>query len=151
MHDYSSALKTYDAIVARYKDDPLVLRSLQAEALIYQNKTSQPQEAIATDLKLADTFNGKEGLAALLQAEKLARYTVGDWKLSIAINQRIIDGYSDDGEAAKALYANASIYDTNLKDRGQALKLYQQFVSRYPGHDLATQAQQRIKALQQQK
>ncbi len=150
MHDYSSALKTYDAIVARYKDDPLVLRSLQAEALIYQNKTSQPQEAIATYLKLADTFSGKDGLAALLQAEKLARYSVGDWQLSIAINQRVIDGYPDDGEAAKALYANASIYDTNLKDRDQALKLYQQFVSRYPGHDLATQAQQRIKALQQQ-
>ena len=150
MHDYSNALKTYDAIVARYKDEPLVRRSLQAEATIYQNKTNQPLEAIAAYRKLANTFKGKEGLAALLQAEKLARYTVGDWKLSIEINRHIVNTYPDDPEAAKAMYANASIYDEKLKDRVQALNLYQQFVAHYPSHDLAGQARQRIKALQQQ-
>jgi tetratricopeptide (TPR) repeat protein len=150
MHDYSNAVKAYDAIVARYRDDPVVLRSLQAQALIYQNKTNQPLEAIAAYKKLADLFKGKDGLAALLQAEKLAQYTVADWKLSIDINERIINSYPDSEEAPKALYANAAIYDGKLKDSEQALKLYQLFVEHYPGHSLAGQARQRIKALQPQ-
>lgn len=151
MRDYSNAIKTYDAIVTRYKDDPLVLRSLQALAHIYQDKTSQPLEAIAAYRKLADIFKGKDGLAALLQAEKLAQYTVSDWKLSIDINQSIINGYPDSDQAPRALYANAGIYEEKLKDREQALSLYQLFVSHYPGHDLAGQAKQHINALQQQK
>ena len=150
MHDYSNAVKTYDAIVARYKDDPVVLRSLQAQALIYQNKTNQPLEAIAAYKKLANIFKGKEGLTALLQAEKLAQFTVGDWKLSIDINERIINSYPDSDEAPKALFANAGTYEEKLKDREQALKLYQLFVEHYPGHSLAGQAKQHISALQQQ-
>ena len=150
MHDYSKAVKTYDEIVARYKNDPVVLRSLQAQALIYQNKTNQPLEAITAYKKLADIFKGKEGLDALQQAEKLAQFTVGDWKLSIDINERIINSYPDSDDAPKALFANAGIYETRLKDREQALKLYQLFVEHYPGHNLASQAKQRISALQPQ-
>ena len=149
MHDYSNALKTYDAIVARYQDDPVVLRSLQAQAQIYQNKTNQPKEAIAAYKKLADIFQGKDGLDALLQAEKLAQYTLSDWKLSIDINERIINSYPDSDEAPKALFANAGIYENKLKNRDQALKLYQLFMEHYPGHSLAGQAKQRISALQQ--
>ena len=151
MHNYSNAIKTYDAIIARYNNDPVVLRSLQAQALIYQNKTSQPLEAIADYRKLEELFKGKEGLAALLDAEQLARYTVSDWKLAIDINHRIINDYPDSKEAPKALFANAGIYEEKLKDKDQALKLYQLFLSHYPGDDLAVQAKQRISALQQKK
>jgi hypothetical protein len=44
----------------------MVLRSLKAQALIYQNQTSQPLETVATYRKMAGIFKGKEGLAALL-------------------------------------------------------------------------------------
>jgi outer membrane protein assembly factor BamD (BamD/ComL family) len=40
MSDYPNAIKIYEAIVTRYKNDPVVLRALQAQARIYQNKTS---------------------------------------------------------------------------------------------------------------
>lgn len=151
MRDYNNAIKTYNAIVARYKNDSVVLRSLQALARIYQDKTRQPLEAIATYRKLADIYKDKDGLAALLQAEKLARYTVSDWKLAIEINRSIVNGYPQDDEAVKALYANATLYEEKLKDREQAMKLYHEVVGTYPAHSLAKDAQRRIAALEQKK
>lgn len=148
MHDYTNATKTYDAIVARYKDDPVVLRGLQAQALIYQDKTSQPMQAIASYRKLDEIFKGKEGLEALLKAEKLALYTVRDWKLSIEINERIIAAHPDHDEAVKALFNNAQIHEERLKDREEAIKLYEDLIDRHPKHTLASDAGQRIKSLE---
>jgi len=149
MRDYTNAVKTYDTIAALYKDDPVVLRGLQAQARIYQDKTNQPMQAVTTYRKLADTFKGKEGLEALLNAEKLALNTVRDWKLSIEINERIRAAYPDNDEAVKALYANAGIYEDNLKDREQAIKLYQELIDRYPNHNLAAEAKRRSNSLEQ--
>jgi len=151
MSEYTNAIKTYDAIVARYKDNPVVLRGLQAQARIYQDKTSQPMQAIASYRKLADTFKGKEGLEALLKAEKLARYTVRDWKLSIEINERIIAAYPDNEEAVLALFNNAEINEGKLNDREQAIKLYQELIDRHTRHNLAPEAKQRINTLTQKK
>lgn len=150
MRDYSNAIKTYDAIIARYKNDSVVLRSLQSLARIYQSKTNQPLEAIAAYRKLADIFKDKDGLAALVQAEKLARYTVSDWKLSIEINRSIVNGYPKNDEAVQALYDNAGLYEEKLKDREQALKLYQEVLHTYPDHKLARDAKRHIVTLKQQ-
>lgn len=151
MRDYNKAIKTYNAIVARYNNDSVVLRSLQALAQIYQSKTNQPLEAIAAYRKLADIFKDKDGLAALVQAEKLARYTVSDWKLSIEINRSIVNGYPKADEAVQALYDNAGLYEEKLKDREQALKLYQEVLHTYPDHKLAKDAKRHIVTLKQQK
>lgn len=151
MHDYVNATKTYDAIVARYKDDPVVLRGLQAQALIYQDKTSQPLQAIASYRKLDEIFKGKEGLQALLKAEKLALYTARDWKLSIEINERIIAAYPDNDDAVKALFNNAQIHEEKLKDRDEAIKLYQELIDQHPKHDLASDARKRVKSLEEKK
>ncbi|HEX7455683.1 MAG TPA: hypothetical protein VF296_06535, partial [Gallionella sp.] len=70
------------AIATRYKNDAVVLRGLQALARIYQDKTNQPMQAIATYRKLDDTFRGHDGMDALSKAEKLAFYTLKDWNLS---------------------------------------------------------------------
>ena len=151
MHEYPNAIKIYDAIVARYKDNPVVLRGLKAQALIYQDKTNQPMQAIASYRKLADTFKGKDGLDALLTSEKLARFTVRDWKLSIEINENIIAAYPDNDEAVKALYSNAEIHEDKLSDREQAIKLYKELIERYPKHSIADEAKQRVKSLEQKK
>jgi tetratricopeptide (TPR) repeat protein len=151
IRDYKNATRTYDAIVARYKDDPVVLRGLQAQALIYRDKTGQPKEAIASYRKLAETFKGKEGLDALLSAERLARNTIKDWELSIEINELIIAAYPDNDEAVKALFNNAEIHEDQLKNREQAIDLYKELIDRHPKHDLASDAKRRISSLEQKK
>ena len=151
MREYANSIKTYDAIVARYKDKPVVLRGLQAQALIYQDKTNQPMQAIATYRMLARIFKGKEGLEALLMAERLALHTVRDWKLSIEINELIIVAYPDNDEAVKSLYAIAEIHEDRLKDREQAARLYKQLIDRHPKHRLADEAKQRLKSLEPKK
>lgn len=150
MRDYTNAIKTYDAIAARYKNDAVVLRGLQALARIYQDKTNQPVQAIATYRKLDDTFRGHDGMDALSKAEKLAFYTLKDWNLSIEINDRIIS-YPDYDEAVVALYANAVICEDNLKEYGRAIKLYQELINRFPRHELSTDAKRRSSALEQKR
>lgn len=151
MRDYANAIKTYDAIVARYKDKPVVLRGLQAQARIFQDKTGQPTLAIASYRKLADTFKGKEGTEALVMAEKLARNVVRDWKMSVELNELIIAASPGSEEALRALFANAETYEDRLKDREQAIKLYQELANRFPKHDLADVAKKRIRSLEQKK
>lgn len=148
MNDHANAIKTYDAIVARYGNDPVVMRGLQAQARIYQDKTGQPAQAIVAWRKLAELFKGPEGLDALLKAERLAYFIVRDWKLAIEINDLIIAGYPTDGEAANALYANAGIHEDKLKDKEQGIKLYRLYLEKHPNHALAGDAKRRIDMLE---
>ena len=151
MRNYANAIKTYDTLVARYKTDPVVLRGLQALARIYQDKTHQPVQAIETYRKLAEIFKGKEGLEALTKAEKLAFYTLKDWNLSIDINDRIIALFPNNDEAAVAMYANAGIFEENLKQPEMAIKLYHELINSYPRHELSKEAKRRSDALEKKK
>lgn len=151
MRNYANAINTYDTLVARYKTDPVVLRGLQALARIYQDKTHQPVLAIETYRKLAELFKDKDGLEALIKAEKLAFYTVKDWNLSIDINDRIIAMFPNNDESAVAMYANAGIFEEKLKQPEIAIKLYHELIYRYPRHELSKEAKRRSDALENKK
>ncbi len=147
MRDYPNAIRTYEAAVARYKNEPIVLRSLRAMANIQQNKTNQSARAIESYLKIADIFKGPEGLEALLAAERIASFNMRDWKTAIDINNRITAFAPQHEEAIKAQFNNASITEDELKDKEAAKKLYEEFVAKYPNHSLARDAKRRIEAI----
>ncbi len=147
LQDYPNAIKTYEAIVAHYRDVPLVLRALHAMANIQQNKTNQPARAIDSYLKIADLAKGADGLQALLAAERLAMLTTEDWRTAIDINNRIVAFAPQDDEAIKAQFNNADITENKLKDKEAARKLYSDFVSKYPNHELSRNANRRIESL----
>lgn len=147
MRDYPNALKTFDAIVQRYQTGRVVLDSLRAMANIQQNRVNRPADAVGTLLRLADTFKGADGMEALLAAARIANFTLRDWKLAIQINERIIALYGGSDEAIKAEYNTADLTENKLNDKAAALKAYQSFVDKHPGHALAREASRRIEAL----
>jgi tetratricopeptide (TPR) repeat protein len=147
LHDYPNALKTYEAVVARYKSEPIVLRALHSMANIQLNKSNQPAQAIASYLKIADIFKGKDGMDALLNAEQITLFTTRDWKKAIDINQRIIAFAPQSGEAIQARFNNADITENKLGTPEAARKLYAEFVAQFPNHSLSKDAKRRIDAL----
>jgi len=148
MRDYPNAIKTYKAIIARYNDDPVVLRGMFVLEKIYETKTHQLDQAIDTYLKLSEVFEtGKEGMKALLAAERLAVNSVRNWEVAIGINKRIMLRAPNTEDAVKALYANANITDKKLGDKNKAKVMYQDFIKTYPKHSLSKDAQKRITAL----
>jgi TolA-binding protein len=147
MRDYPNALKTYDTIVARYKDDPIVLRALLAMASIQQNKSNQPAQAITSHLKIADIFKTPEGLEALLAAARIANFTTRDWKVAIDINSRIMAFSPQHEEAIKAQFNTADITESKLNDKESAKKQYEEFVAKHPGHSLSKDANRRIESI----
>lgn len=147
MSDYPNALKTYDTIVTRYKDDPIVLRALRAMASIQQNKSNQPAQAITSHLKIADIFKGAEGLEALLAAARIANFTTRDWKVAIDINNRIMAFAPQHEEAVKAQFNIADITENKLNDKESAKKQYEEFVAKYSGHSLSKDANRRIESI----
>ena len=147
MRDYPKALKTYDTIVKKYKDEPIVLRALRAMANIQQNKSSQPAQAIESNIKIAEIFKGADGLEALLVAERIANFTTRDWKVAIDINNRIITLSPQHEEAVKAQFNNADITENKLNDKESSKKMYEDFVAKYPGHSLAKDANRRLEAI----
>jgi tetratricopeptide (TPR) repeat protein len=147
MHNYPLAIKTYETVVALYKDEPIVLRALRSMASIRQNKTHQPALAIGSHLKIADIFKGPEGMEALLSAERIAFFTTRDWKKSMEINQRIIAFAPQTGEAIKAQFNNADITESKLGDKETASKLYVEFITQFPNHGLSKEAKRHIDAI----
>jgi len=85
--------------VARYKMTRCAARLAGAGAHLSGNKTSQPMQAIAVLRKLDEIFQGKDGLQALLKAEKTGPVHGQGLEVSIEINERIIAAYPDHDDA----------------------------------------------------
>lgn len=151
LRDYGNAIATYESIAARYKNDAVVLRSLQSLARLYQDKTHQLARALATYLRVYDIFKGREGLAALVKAQKIAVSNLNDWNQAIEINELIMRAYPDSDEAVTALYGNGVIYEENKKEIEHATRLYQDLINRYPQHELSKESRRRISALTQKR
>ncbi len=147
MQDYPNSIKTSEAIVAKYKNDTIVLNALRSMASIQQNKINQPAEAIESHLKIAELFKGDEGMEALLAAERLALFTTRDWAKAIDINHRIMALAPQHEEAFKAEFKNAEITEEKLGDKEAAKGLYAAFLDAHPDHDLSKEAARRIEAI----
>lgn len=147
MQDYPNAIKTNEAIVARYSNDPVVLRALRSMAAIQQHKTKQPAQAVESYLKIAELFKDEAGMEALLAAERLALFTTRDWAKAIDINHRIMALSPQHEEAIKAEFKNAEITEEKLGDKAAARSLYSEFMTHYPDHSLSKDAAKRIEAI----
>jgi len=51
----------------------------------------------------------------------------------------------------KACSTTPQIHEEKLKDRDEAIKLYQELIDQHPKHDLASDARKRVKSLEEKK
>jgi len=69
-------------------------------------------------------------------------------KRAIAYFDQYMSKYPDDKNTPVCLFTKALTYDTALGDKASAVAAYQEFISRYPEHEFADDAQNALLLLQ---
>lgn len=65
----------------------------------------------------------------------------GNYLESIKQFNRLMKDYPNYSKVPEALFTTAFIYENNLNDLGRAKTLYEEFLKRYPKHELAVSVQ----------
>jgi tetratricopeptide (TPR) repeat protein len=112
---------------------------------IYNDKTNR------IDTKVANDFINIAEIHALLMPEsaKSAEYlhdagrTAGymrSFPKAIDLYSWVVEKYPNNEQTANSTFMLGYTYDNDMKDYGEARKYYEQFLSKYPSHDLAASA-----------
>ncbi len=112
---------------------------------IYSDKTNR------IDTKVANDFINIAEIHALLmpKSPKSAEYlhdagrTAGymrSFPKAIDLYSWVVDKYPNNEQTANSTFMLGYTYDNDMKDYGEARKYYEQFLSKYPEHDLAASA-----------
>ncbi|HKJ69925.1 MAG TPA: tetratricopeptide repeat protein [bacterium] len=72
----------------------------------------------------------------------------GDFSQAVPLLRRIHTNYPETWYGAKSLFALGWVYENRLMNLDSALAVYRQFQQRYPDHNLATEANSKLKSLQ---
>ena len=92
-------------------------------------------------LVYADTYKDDTSSANyLFKAADLAN-GLNRPKESIAIFERLRTSFPDYRKASSALFMQAFIYETSIKDKEKAKEKYKEFIQKYPEHKLTASAQ----------
>lgn len=102
--------------------DTALANSYVAKCLEFAQKL--PQDTMASDF----LFKAGDVMRGLKQYDQ-----------SFATFERIEKDYSGTKRAADALFMRAFIYENELQDKVKATSLYQQFLEKYPNHELRGQ------------
>jgi tetratricopeptide (TPR) repeat protein len=113
------------------------------ELLVYQNKL---EEAV----KKLDEFKSETSPGILddvywLEANLLMKQ--GKFVESLSKLQKILDEFRDDILADDAYFLQGDIYEHQLKDKDKAMKIYREFLNKYPGSVYAAEARKRYRVL----
>ena len=112
---------------------------------IYSDKTNR------IDTKVANDFINIAEIHALLmpKSEKSAEFlhdagrTAGymrSFPKAIDLYSWVVEKYPNNEQTANSTFMLGYTYDNDMKDYGEARKYYEQFLSKYPDHDLAESA-----------
>lgn len=114
------------------------------DLLLFQNKLDEANAQISSMLKKYDKHTLADELL-WLQSKILVREN----KINEAIDnlEQIVKLYPLDILGDDALYEAAKLTDERKKDTVESLKLYQQFLTTYPGSIYAAEARKRIRQL----
>ncbi|MBL0741766.1 tetratricopeptide repeat protein [Chryseolinea lacunae] len=121
------------------------------ELLLYQNKTNDALKKIEY-LKQGTSasgvsFSNQTILDDVYWLEANIRMQRGEFDLSLALLQKIIDDYGDDILADDAYFLQGEIYERQLKNKDKAMEIYRDFLSKYPGSVFAAEARKRYRLL----
>lgn len=82
----------------------------------------------------------------LYKAGEVAR-SINDFSRALSSWEKIYTDYTSFKKAPQALFLQGFIYENDYKDLDKAKKVYKQFLSKYPKHDLADDVQFSLKHL----
>ena len=138
---------TVDAVTLKKEIDDL-------EAFFKGNSNKPLNKAKATQFidkskQYVASFPDEEmSPAFLFRAGEVAR-AIKDYQASILMMDQVYNKYPDHEKAPSALFLKAFTYEENLNDTESAKKYYNEFLQRFPEHDLAKQVEQLLGVIDQ--
>ncbi len=139
----SLSLLISDNIGADSSEDELTMYS-HADLLSYQNKndlallTLDSLQTLYPDHSLIDDVWYKE--AQIYDVKR-------NFALEDSLLKKIVEKYSDGVLADDALFDRAELYERKLNDKSQAMQLYQDLLTKYPGSLYCVEARKRYRSL----
>lgn len=128
-------LDTSDYLLKKYAD---------IELLLFQNKK---QEALDSLNFMYENYKGSNLTDEILWLLSSIYLEKGEFQRSIELLNIIVDEYGEDIFGDDAFFRIAEIYDYHLDNIEKSKKLYQEFLSRYPGSFYAAEARKRFRTL----
>jgi len=144
--DYAGAVQSLNKIVKLFPKDKMALEALQTMADLQAGKLKDPHAAVLSLRKLAKMFpdHEKEAIEALKDAAKIARKKLKDNELYTQILRQVVQDFSKNEAAPKALYDLADFTEKKLNKPKEAQDYYLQLIRQYPTHKLAEKARKRL-------
>lgn len=124
-------------------DQPLLMFA-RADLYYFQNKTARA-------LELLDSINLVYPRHALNDEILYKRAEIflkkRDYAQSVSYLEQLLKEHGSDILGDNALFLLATITEKNLGDKQKAMKLYEEFIEKYPGSFFLTEARKRFRAL----
>ena len=120
------------------------------ELLLYQNKIdsaltkmNQLKQGISDSL----VFSNQTILDDVYWLEANIRMKRGEFPEAIDLLEKIRAEYPDDVLSDDAYFLQGEIHERQLKDKGKAMEIYREFLTKYPGSVFAAEARKRFRTL----
>ena len=151
---WSEAQKIYDEIETQYQDTATALQIPLLKAAHFQEVG---QKDVAQNIlegaiaKYQTVMEASSNVATSQYAQRLqnaALAETGDWKGILKNFDRNMSQEKSEVKKGEWLFLKAVVIENRLKDSAQAISLYHDFLTQYPGHPLSKLAKSRIEVLQ---
>ncbi len=114
------------------------------ELLLFQNRK---EEALDSLTAMLTKYPGHSLTDEILYLQAKIELEIGRFKPAIEKLKALLASYDRDILGDDAFFKLATIYDRHLKDKEQAMKLYQEFLISYPGSIYVAEARKRFRLL----
>ena len=105
------------------------------------------KQLISMYTDFADRFPNDTSASKYLFSASRLYVSLENYQQSITLLDKIINNYPKTKIAPDCMFMKAYIYDDKIKDYKSALKFYNEFINKYPTHDLVSAAKASIGSL----
>jgi TolA-binding protein len=131
----NTQLDTADAAMKEFADIDL---------LIFQNQKNEAYQDLE-EMKAA--YPDHPLIDEILYKQAELKMEMGEFDVSIALLNKIVDEYGEDILGDDALFLIGLIYHDQLNEKEKAMEIYQNFLKQYPGSSKAAEARKRFRTL----
>jgi len=134
-------------IMKKIAANPVDMSTMLADlgSRIYSDKTNRIDSKVANDfINIAEIHallmpKSAKSAEFLHDAGRTAGY-MRSFPKAIDLYSWVVEKYPNNEQTANSTFMLGYTYDNDMKDYGEARKYYEQFLSKYPSHDLAASA-----------
>jgi TolA-binding protein len=116
----------------------------KTELLLYQNKTAEALQLLDS---MKTAYSDHPIVDEILWLEATIERRQGNFEEALALLRDIEENYDQDILGDDAYFLIGEIYERDLKDYENAMTVYREFLTRYPGSVFVAEARKRFRQL----